>query len=234
MLLLVAACGSNTTDSVLVSAASSLTDAFADIEHAFEADNPGVDILLNVAGSSLLREQILGGAPVDVFASANPSIMQTVVEAGLADGPTTFTGNRLQIGVPAGNPAGVVGIEDFADERLLIGLCARAVPCGALAREILLDAGIEPAIDTSEPDVRSLLTKLEAGELDAGIVYLTDVIASEEVTGIEIPDDLDLVTDYLIAVVADAPNPTGAEDFVAFVLSAEGQQILATHGFTAP
>jgi molybdate transport system substrate-binding protein len=234
MLLLVAACGSNTTDSVLVSAASSLTDAFADIEQAFEAENPGVDILLNVAGSSLLREQILGGAPVDVFASANPAVMQTVVEAGLADGPTTFTGNRLQIGVPAGNPAGVVGIEDFADEKLLIGLCAPAVPCGSLAREILIDAGIEPAIDTSEPDVRSLLTKLEAGELDAGIVYLTDVLASDEVTGIEISDTLERVAEYLIAVVADAPNPTAAADFVAFVLSAEGQQILATHGFTAP
>ena len=142
--------------------------------------------------------------------------------------------DHLELLVVLDSEVGVVGIEDFADETLLIGLCAQAVPCGALARNILLDAGIETAIDTSEPDVRSLLTKLEAGELDAGIVYLTDVIASEEVTGIEIPDDLDLVTDYLIAVVADAPNPTGAEDFVAFVLSAEGQQILATHGFTAP
>ena len=108
------------------------------------------------------------------------------------------------------------------------------MPCGALAREILLDAGIEPAIDTSEPHVRSLLTKLEAGELDAGIVYVTDIIASEEVIGIEIPDALDPVTEYLIAVVADAPNPTGARDFVAFVLSPEGQQILTAHGFTAP
>lgn len=218
----------------MVSTASSLTDAFADIEQAFEAANPGVDILLNIAGSSLLREQILGGAPVDVFASANPTVMQTVIDAGLADGSATFAGNRLQIGVPSGNPADVAGIEDFADETLLIGLCAEVVPCGALARDILLDAGIEPAIDTSEPDVRSLLTKLEAGELDAGIVYVTDVIASEEVIGIEIPDALDPVTEYLIAVVADAPNPTGAGDFVAFVLSPEGRQILTAHGFTAP
>lgn len=218
----------------MVSAASSLTDVFADIEQAFEAANPGVDILLNLAGSSLLREQILGGAPVDVFASANPTVMQTVIDAGLADGSATFAGNRLQIGVPGGNPANVTGIEDFADETLLIGLCAEVVPCGALARDILLDAGIEPAIDTSEPDVRSLLTKLEAGELDAGIVYVTDVIASEEVIGIEIPDALDPVTEYLIAVVSGAPNPTGAEDFVAFVLSPEGRQILTAHGFTAP
>lgn len=234
-LLFASACGGSTSDSqVLVSAASSLTDAFADLEEEFEATNPGVDILLNLAGSSLLREQVLGGAPVDVFASANPAVMQTVVDAGLADEPMTFAGNRLQIGVPDGNPAGVAGIEDFADETLLIGLCAEAVPCGALARDILSVAGIEPAIDTSEPDVRSLLTKLEVGELDAGIVYVTDVIASSEVIGIEIPDALDPVTYYQIAVVADAPNATGAEDFVAFVLSAGGRQILAAHGFTAP
>ena len=235
LLLLASACGgSASANQVLVSAASSLTNAFADIEQAFEEKHPGIDILLNVAGSSLLREQILGGAPVDVFASANPAVMQMVMDAGLADETAIFAGNRLQIGVPHGNPAGVVGIEDFADETLLIGLCAEAVPCGVLARDILTDAGIEPAIDTSEPDVRSLLTKLEAGELDAGIVYLTDVIASDEVIGIEIPDAFDPVTDYLIAVVADAPNLSGAQDFVAFVLSAEGQQILTAHGFTTP
>ena len=235
LLLLVTACGGSASETqILVSAASSLTDAFADIEEAYEARNPGVDILLNLAGSSLLREQILGGAPVDVFASANPAVMQMVVDAGVADDPRTFAGNRLQIGVPNDNPAGVVGIEDFADEALLIGLCAAAVPCGALARDLFAAAGIEPAIDTNEPDVRSLLTKLAVGELDAGIVYVTDVIASDEVIGIAIPDVLDPVTDYLITVIADAPNVTGAEDFVAFVLSAEGQQILTAHGFTAP
>ena len=103
LLLLASACGGSASENqVLVSAASSLTNAFADIEQAFEEKHPGIDILLNVAGSSLLREQILGGAPVDVFASANPAVMQMVMDAGLADEPAIFAGNRLQIGVPHG------------------------------------------------------------------------------------------------------------------------------------
>ena len=234
--ILIVACGGREAEQrhVLVSAASSLTDVFADIEAEFEAKNPTVDVLVNVAGSSLLREQILGGAPIDVFASANPSIMQTVVEAGLASGPAIFAGNRLLIGVPTDNPAGVVGLEDFTDSGLFIGLCAEAVPCGSLARDVLAAAGVEASIDTSEPDVRSLLTKLEAGELDAGIVYATDVIASREVTGIEIAATFAPVTDYPIAVITAAPNPASARDFVTFVLSTEGQDILTRHGFTAP
>ena len=217
-----------------MSAASSLTDALADIEEQFEAVNPEVDVLLNIGGSSLLREQILEGAPIDVFASANPVVMQTILDAELTDEATTFAGNRATIGVPNGNPARVVGIEDFANEALLIGLCAETVPCGSLAREILAAAGVDAAIDTSEPGVRSLLTKLGAGELDAGIVYVTDIIASRDVIRIEITDTLGPVTDYQIAVLADAPNPAPATDFVTFVLSTEGRSILTAHGFTAP
>ncbi len=233
---MIAACGGSEGEQsqVLVSAASSLANAFAAIEEDFEAENPGIDIRLNLGGSALLREQILGGAPIDVFASANPMVMQAVVEAGFAFEPTTFARNQLAIGVPSNNPAGVAGIEDFADESLLIGLCAEAVPCGFLARNVLATAGVDAAIDTSEPDVRSLLTKLEVGELDAGIVYSTDIFANRDVIGIDIPDGLNSVTDYPIAVVVDAPGSAGADKFVAFVLSAKGQQILATHGFAAP
>lgn len=233
---LIAACGGQAHERshVLVSAASSLTDAFADIEEQFEATHPGADVLLNFGGSSLLREQILGGAPVDVFASANPAVMQTVADAGFVIDSTIFANNRLQIGVPNDNPAGVVGIKDFADHTLLIGLCAETVPCGSLARDVLAASGVDPSIDTNEPDVRSLLTKLEVGELDAGIVYTTDIIATREVTGIEIPDAVNPIAQYPIATLADAPNSAGAEEFVAFVLSAEGQRILATHGFLNP
>ena len=117
---------------------------------------------------------------------------------------------------------------------MLIGLCTEAVPCGSLAREVLAAAGIDASIDTSEPDVRSLLTKLEVGELDAGIVYITDIIATSEVAGIEIPDAVNPIARYPIAALADSPNSAGAEEFVAFVLSAEGQRILATHGFLSP
>ncbi len=234
--VVIAACGGRQADRslILVSAAASLTDAFAEIEEEFEAANPGVDVQLNIGGSSQLQHQILEGAPVDVFASANPTVMQTVVDVGLALDPILFAGSRLQIGVPNGNPARIGGIGDFANGDLLLGLCAETVPCGSLAREILAAVGVEAAIDTSEPDVRSLLTKLEEGELDAGIVYSTDIIASRDVTGIAIPEAIDLIAEYPIAAISDAPNPTGARDFVAFVLSEKGQQIITAHGFTAP
>ncbi len=230
------AASDNAAGEVLVSAAASLTDAFAEIETAFEEANPGVDVVLNLGSSSTLREQILEGAPADVFASANPSNMDQVVEAGEADGePAVFATNLLQIAVPAGNPAGVTGLEDFADETLLIGLCADDVPCGDFGREALANAGIAPAIDTNEPDVRALLTKIEAGELDAGITYVTDVLSTDgAVEGVAIPDDGNVAARYPITALVSAPNPDGAAAFVAYVLSAEGQDILSSYGFSSP
>ena len=232
----VAGCGGNASREVLVSAAASLTDAFAEVESAFEDANPGVDVVLNLGSSSSLREQILEGAPADVFASANTSNMDQVVTGGEAAGePTTFALNLLQIAVPAGNPAGITGLQDFAKEELLIGLCAEEVPCGDFGRQALANAGVIAAIDTNEPDVRALLTKIEAGELDAGITYVTDVLsAGGAVEGIVIPDDVNVVAAYPIVALTSAPNPDGATAFVAFVLSAPGQAILASYGFTSP
>lgn len=251
LLLVLAACGgadATTTTSgggspagglegeVLVSAAASLTDAFAEFESAFEAANPGVDVVLNLGPSSGLREQILEGAPADVFASANTSNMDQVAEAGeVAGEPQIFVQNLLQIAVPVGNEAGVAGLEDFANETLLIGLCAEGVPCGDFGRQALENAGVAPSIDTNEPDVRALLTKIEAGELDAGIVYVTDVMSADRaVEGIDIPEEHNVVANYPIAVLRNAPNPDAAAAFVAFVLSDEGQAILAEFGFAAP
>ncbi|MDP9495131.1 MAG: molybdate ABC transporter substrate-binding protein [Actinomycetota bacterium] len=220
---------------VLVSAASSLTHAFAEVEAAFEAANPGVDVVLNLGASSALREQILEGAPADVFASANTSNMDQVVEAGEAAGPQIFVTNLLQIAVPAGNDTGVTGLGDFANEALLIGLCSEDVPCGDFGRQALENAGVTPAIDTNEPDVRALLTKVEAGELDAGIVYATDVLSTAgTVEGIDIPEEDNVVANYPIAALTNAPNPDVASAFVAFVLSDEGQAILAEFGFSSP
>lgn len=221
---------------VLVSAAASLTDAFADIEAAFEATHPKVEVILNLGGSSSLREQILEGAPVGVFASANASNMARVVDEGLVAGaPQVFARNLLQIAVPSGNPAGITGLEDFARGDLLIGLCAEAVPCGALARQALENAQVSAAIDTNEPDVRALLTKIEAGELDAGITYVTDVASTGGgVDGIDIPIDVNAVVEYPIASLVDAPNPGAAAAFVAFVISDEGRSILESHGFGTP
>jgi len=221
---------------VLVSAAASLTEAFNVIEDAFEDANPGIDVSLNLASSSNLREQILEGAPVDVFASANTSNMNRVSEAGAVAGEARiFAENTLQIAVPAGNPAGVTGLVDFANQELLIGLCAEDVPCGDFGRQALDNAGVTPSIDSNEPDVRALLTKIEAGELDAGIVYVTDVISTEGgVEGVEIPENQNVVAEYSIAILVDAPNAEAAAAFVSFVMSDAGQGIMGEYGFIAP
>jgi molybdate transport system substrate-binding protein len=219
--------------SIVVFAAASLTDAFDEIVVAFEQAHPGVSVASNFGASSSLREQILGGAPADVFASANTSNMDQVVEAGeVEDEPVIFARNRLQIVVPAGNPADVTGLEDFADPDLLIGQCAEEVPCGDFARAALALAAVTPAIDTNEPDVRSLLTKVSSGDLDAGIVYRTDVLAAgATVEGIEIPPDQNVVADYPMAALARSGRAALARAFMAFVLSEDGQGILASHGF---
>lgn len=221
---------------VVVLAAASLGDAFADIEAAFEAVNPSADVRLNVSGSAALREQILEGAPADVFASANEANMSQLVGAGeVAGRPEPFARNRLQIAVPAGNRGGVTGLGDLADEDLLIGLCAEGVPCGDFARQVLRNAAVTASIDTNEPDVRALLTKIAADELDAGIVYVTDVAAAPGlVEGIEIPAAFNVEAAYPIAELARSSNPAAARAFIDFALSSEGQAILARHGFAAP
>jgi molybdate transport system substrate-binding protein len=242
--LLPAACGDDTAHTtaatgggeLTVFAAASLTDAFESLAAAFEAANPGVTITLNFAASSALREQIVAGAPADVFASASNSDMDQLAAAGaLAGEARVFARNRMTIAVPAGNPAGITGLADFADPDLLIGLCAEEVPCGKYARRALESAGVTPSLDSNEPDVRSLLTKIAAGELDAGIVYVTDAAsAGDAVEAIAIPDADAVEATYPIAVLADAPRPETAAEFTAFVLSAPGQEILAGFGFLAP
>jgi molybdate transport system substrate-binding protein len=226
---------SDLAGTVTVFAAASLTDAFDEIDTAFEDVNPEVTVEVNYGASSALREQILAGAPADVYASANTSNMDQVVQAGAAADPVNFVTNLLQIAVPAGNGAGVTGLDDFADAGLLIGLCAEEVPCGEFGREALANAGVTPAVDTNEPDVRSLLTKVEAGELDAGIVYVTDVTAAgDAVEGIDIPAEDNVTATYPIAALTDAPSAGAAVAFVEFVLSDEGRDILTSHGFGSP
>ena len=221
---------------VLVSAAASLTDAFTEVASAFEVANPDLDVVLNLGPSSGLREQIIEGAPADVFASANTSNMDQVVQAGeVVATPEIFARNLLQIAVPSGNPAGVTGLEDFARDDLLIGLCAEEVPCGDFARQALAKAEVTLSIDSNEPDVRALLTKIEAGELDAGITYVTDVAsAGGSVDGVDIPEDRNVIAEYPIAALTHAPNPDAAAAFVAFVLSDEGRAILGGYGFASP
>lgn len=239
--LLLAACGPEPAggqragSKLLVSAAASLSDAFSEVAIAFEKTTPEVDVILNLAGSSALGRQILEGAPADVYASADGAQMDRMVAAGEVSGdPRVFVLNRLQIAVPAGNPAQVAGLADFARDELLIGLCAPAVPCGDLARRALARAGVAAKPDTHEPNVRALLSKLEAGELDAGLVYATDVDSSARVEGIDIPTQQSPVAAYPIALLAGAPNPPAGAAFIEFVLSDAGRVILSRHGFDSP
>jgi molybdate transport system substrate-binding protein len=241
--LVLAACGpaagddtsASGTDDLIVSAAASLTDAFAEIGSAVEGSNPGVRVLLNLGSSASLRQQILEGAPVDVFASADTANMSEIVESGeTAADPEIFARNTMQIAFPAGNPAGITGLGDLADEELLIGLCAATAPCGAHAREVLENAGVIASIDSNEPDVRALLNKIGAGELDAGIVYHTDVLSSGDVEGLAIPEEVNVTADYPITALVNGSHPIAGARFVEFVLSEQGQAILNRYGFSSP
>lgn len=218
---------------VVVFAAASLTESFARIGTDFEAVNPGVSVIMNFGPSSGLAQQILSGAPADVFAAASPAAMVQVTDAGDGDDePAVLARNRLEIVVPAGNPGSVEGLENFADEGLTIALCAEQVPCGAASRKAFEAAGVTPAPDTLEQDVKATLTKVVLGEVDAALVYRTDVIAAgDAVEGIELPEAHEAVNDYPIVLLAEAPNPQAGQEFIDYVLSADGQAVLAEAGF---
>ncbi len=221
--------------SITVFAAASLTDAFEEIKSQFEAANPDVTVTFSFGASSSLAEQINSGAPADVFASASASTMDQVVDAGNADDPTTFAQNVMEIAVPPSNPANVTGVEDLANSAVKVALCQPQVPCGTVAGEVFSNAGITVTPVTLEPDVRAVLGKVQLGEVDAGVVYVTDVqAAGDAVEGIEIPDDVNASTSYPIATLTESGNAAAAEAFVAFVLSPDGQSVLADAGFAQP
>lgn len=224
-----------TSGTITVFAAASLAGSFEQIGVAFEAANPGVDVVFNIGASSALAQQVVSGAPVDVFASASLATMRTVTDAGDAANPKVFARNRLQIAVPADNPGKVTGLADFTRSALKIALCAPKVPCGTAAARAFAAAGLIPSVDTEEQDVKAALAKVTLGEVDAALVYRTDVLAAgTEVKGIAFPQADKAVNDYPIAVATDAENATGAAAFVAYVLSTEGQAVLAAAGFDSP
>jgi molybdate transport system substrate-binding protein len=216
-----------------VFAAASLTDVFTELGDRLEEENRSLEVRFTFAGSSALAAQIVQGAPADLFASANPQQMAVVTDAGLegAD-PEVFTENVLEIAVPAGNPGGVTGLADFADPDLVLAVCAAAVPCGAAAAQVFEAAGVTPVPDTEEEDVRAGLTKVQLGEVDAALVYASDVrSAGSDVEGIPFPEAEEAVNEYPLCILEDAPNPAAAQAFVDLVLSDEGQQALADAGF---
>ncbi|MGW2546430.1 molybdate ABC transporter substrate-binding protein [Kitasatospora sp. NPDC001574] len=222
--------------SVTVFAAASLKESFTELGKKFEAANPGAKVTFNFAGSSALAASINSGAPADVFAAASPATMKTVTDAGGATGaPKTFVRNTLAIAVPKGNPRHVTGLADLTAPGVKVALCAKEVPCGAAALTALKAAGVALTPVTLEQDVKGALTKVELGEVDASLVYRTDVKAdAAKIDGVEFPEAAQAVNDYPIAALAKAPNKDGAAAFVAYVQSPEAQQVLTAAGFQAP
>jgi molybdate transport system substrate-binding protein len=217
---------------VTVFAAASLTGTFTQLGKDFEAAHPGVRVTLSFAGSSALARQLDQGAPADVFASAAPKNMAQVTDA---INPVTFVRNRLEIAVPRGNPAGITGLSDFGDEQRKLALCAAQVPCGAAAKSVFEAAGITARPDSLEQDVKAAVTKVRLGEVDAALVYRTDILAADgAVEGITFPEAGKAINAYSIATLASALNPAGAKAFVEYVLSEKARVVLGQAGFEAP
>ncbi|GAB3655453.1 type 2 periplasmic-binding domain-containing protein [Glycomyces tarimensis] len=221
-----------------VFAAASLTEAFGRIATDFEDADPGIDVVLNFAGSASLAAQIDEGAPADVFASAAPTNMDEVIQEGHAEDPEVFARNELTIAVAEGNPLGIDSPDDLADPEVKVAVCAEAVPCGAAARTAIEAAGVDLTPVTYESDVKAALAKLALGEVDAALVYRTDVKAAsggvDGVDGVDFPESATAVNDYSIAVLDDAPNPSAAAAFAEYVRSDEALAVLTAAGFQAP
>jgi molybdate transport system substrate-binding protein len=221
------------TGPLTVYAAASLTGVFTTLGKQLESANPGLTVTFNFAGSSALATQLTQGAPADVFASADQAQMDVVTKAGLQkSAPAVFASNVLEIAVPKGNPAHVTGLADFANPNLKIAVCAPQVPCGAAAQKVFAATHTDAKPDTQEQDVKAALTKVQLGEVDAAMVYATDVqAAGGSVQGLSFPEAQDAVNSYPICVLKAAANPAAGQAFVDLVRSARGQQALTDAGF---
>ena len=218
------------TGTLTVFAAASLQGTFTQIGDDLMAANPGLTVRFSFGSSGMLTQQLLAGAPADVYASADT---RTMAEASSVAGPPqVFTHNSLVVVVPKGNPAGVTGLADFTRPALKIALCDPSAPCGAAARQVFAKAGLTPAPDTLGQDVKATLALVTSDEVDAALVYRTDAIAAgPAVQTIAIPQADAVVNDYPIALVKGTANPAAAQAFVDQVLSPAGQQVLAAAGF---
>jgi molybdate transport system substrate-binding protein len=222
--------------SVTVFAASSLTDALTKAGEVLKGRYGETNFIFNFGSSSTLATQISNGAPADVFASADERNMQKVVDAKLTEGtPSFFASNRLAIAVAPGNPKNVSSLADLTRAGLVVVLAAPTVPAGQYALEALGRAGVKVTAVSQELDARSVLNKVALGEADAGIVYVTDVLsAGARVSGVDIPEQHQVIARYPIAVVTGAKNPALARTFVDYLQSDEGQRLLADFGFSRP
>ncbi len=227
-----------------VYAAASLTEAFTELGQAFEIAHPGVTVAFNFSGSQNLRTQIEQGAPADVFASANMKEMETLIEQNTIEPgtPRVFLANRLIVILPKDNPAGIRTLEELGKPGLKLVLAAEEVPAGRYARQVLENlnalygAGYRDRVlanvVSNEDNIRQAVTKVQLGEADVSIVYVSDVVAVPELQRIEIPADVNVIAEYPIAPLARSANRDLADEFVDYVLSADGQATLKKWGFT--
>jgi molybdate transport system substrate-binding protein len=223
------------TGTITVFAAASLTESFTQLGKQFQAAHPGDTVKFSFGPSSGLAEQINNGAPADVFASAAPANMQQVVSAGNASSPQNFAKNFMEVATPPDNPGNVESVKDLADDSVKVALCQPQVPCGAVAAEVFKNASITVKPVTLQPDVKSVLTQVETGNVDAGMVYVTDVkAAGSKVNGVTISASDNASTLYPIATISSSTHKSIAQAFMNYVLSPAGQQVLAAAGFQKP
>lgn len=245
MALGLAACGTGVPGSSLsgvpsgaltVFAAASMKPTFEGLQATFEAAHPATKITFNFAGSQELATQIVEGAKPDVFVSANDTQMAVVTGAGLNSGePKVFATNKLMIAVPTTNPAGIKSFADLTKPGVKLVVCAPAVPCGAATKKVETATGVKLKPVSEEQAVTNVLTKVQTGEADAGLVYATDVIAAHgTVVGIAFPQASKAINRNVIVVLKGAPNAAAGQAWRDLVLSAVGQQVFAAAGFGTP
>jgi molybdate transport system substrate-binding protein len=226
---------SSSTGTITVFAAASLMGTFTQLGKQFDAAHPGDTVKFSFGPSSGLATQITSGAPADVFASAAPANMDTVVTAGDAANPQDFAKNTMEVAVPPNNPAKVKSVNALAKSSVKVALCQPQVPCGVVAAEVFKNASIKVKPVTLQPDVKSVLTQVELGSVDAGMVYVTDVMAAgSKVKGVQIPSSDNASTLYPIATITNSKHKSIAQSFVTYVLSPAGQQVLTAAGFQTP
>jgi len=220
--------------SLTIFAAASLTESFTELADIFGSDHPGVTIApISFDGSTTLATQIGEGAPADVFAAADEATMRTV--SGLLDGePTPFASNSLQIAVQLGNPLATSGLADLSDPDLKVVVCAPHVPCGASAHTLLDRQNIVLTPASEELNVKAVLTKVQLREADAGLVYVTDIAATDSAEGVSIRGAGEAKSIYPIGILERSKNPAVAQAFGDFVVSDRGQIVLAQYGFGRP
>lgn len=230
-----ASAGADITGEITVFAAASLQDAFEKLAASFQDAHPGARIAFDFQGSQDLVTSLNGGASADVLATANNSTMTDAANKGLVGEQTEFATNVLTLIVPAGNPAGVTGINDGSLDKADLVICAPEVPCGEATQKLAAELGVTLNPVSEEQKVTDVRGKVESGEAQAGIVYTTDAAkAGDKVEAIALPAN-SVINHYPIALTKSAANPQAAQAFIDYVLSPEGQKVLQdTYGFGAP